>query len=215
MPLLPLLNSPEWFLQIKMYTKAQNCMRKVHISCSDNRENWGLQRAFRSIRMCAGKKQSCWDLSEEWFTYSSKSVLSRSTQQSHFLKVCQLSSSSCHFNFVRTWGSPANASEPVQVRLVFNLRERNMHQDVLFCWALTKSHALGIQERTYKGAAESIINKLFIFSKQTVVLSRWFCWQVRFAKEIHRQPPAQGRTISLSHTYITLQLVGLLCMFHI
>lgn len=126
-------------------------------------------------------------------TYSSRSVLSRSLQQSHFPKVCQLSGSSCHFNFVRAWGSPANASEPVQVRLVFYLREWNMDQDVLFCCALTKSHALGIQQRAYKRAAESIINKLFIFSKQTVVLSRWCCWQVRFAKEIAQTAPSLGK----------------------
>lgn len=153
-------------------------------------------------------------------TYSSRTVLSRSTQQSHFPKVCQLSSSSCHFNFVRTWGSPANASEPIQVRLVFYLREWNMHQDILFCWALTKFHALGIQERAYKGAAELIMKRLFIFSKQNVVLSGWLCWQVRFAKEIAQIEgrlsfPAHGRAVSFSHTYITLQIVCLLCVFHI
>lgn len=40
----------------------------------------------------------------------------------------------------------------------------------------------------------SIINKLFIFSKQTVILSRrGFCWQVRFAKEIAQTAPRPGK----------------------
>lgn len=136
-----------------MYTKPQSFMREACICCSDNRENCRLQGAFKSIRqdVCRyGADLLGFVRRMVYSTYSSRSVQSRSSQQSHFPKVCQLSSSSCHFNLVRTWGGPANASEPVQVRLVFYLRERNMHQDVLFCWALTKTHALGIQERAYK-----------------------------------------------------------------
>lgn len=81
-------------------------------------------------------------------TYHSVFILTISTPRCHSLSICQLRSSSCHFHFIRAWGSPANAFDPVQVRLVFDLEKCNRHHWVLSGVALVRPHTLNVRQDT-------------------------------------------------------------------
>lgn len=221
---MTVLNSPQRFLWIKVHTKLQSFMREQNMFCSNNKEDCSVLGAFKSIKAdvclpaCLMESRAVGICKKNSSLYLQLQV---HTEQKHlaipFLEGTPIQQLFLPFRLCKTLGESSQCLW-ASSSLTCILPERMKHTPAYII--LFGSNQVTCPEYSRQDiwrATGLIIKKIFHFQQRDCSSFRKVILFIQKVCKEHcqRELLAHGRTVLLSYTYITLQFVGLLCMFHI